>query len=244
MPQIPITSALGYIGVFFLISGVFLIISGIGVIKIEKVTIAQGRQTWALGLVLAIVGFLFLIPEVNNGIQSISPTPTATATTIPTSTGVAATNTAIPTSTGIAATNTAVLQITPASLTVYNSPGTVHLGDESKQGWTTLSGSCSKIIFTVNLPLQSLTLQLETYGAESNNSLALNGNKLGIVPSQGVLQPDIWIESPVTISLPVEKLLNGENNIEICAEKVEVQPSFSGDLDDFQIRNISIIAQP
>lgn len=94
MPQISITSALGYIGVFFLISGIFLIISGIGIIKIEKVTIAQGRQTWALGLVLAIVGFLFLIHEVNNGIQPISPT--ATATIIPTSVSAPATNIAVP----------------------------------------------------------------------------------------------------------------------------------------------------
>ena len=75
MPTIPITTPLGYIGVFFVIAGFFLVIAGIELIKIEKLTITPGRKTWGFGLLLAAIGVLFLLPEIKSPIIP-SPAPT------------------------------------------------------------------------------------------------------------------------------------------------------------------------
>jgi len=82
MPSIPVTTPLGYIGVFFVIAGFFLVIAGIELIKIEKLTITPGRKTWGIGLLLAAIGVLFLLPDIFSIIPS-SPTPTAFDTVVP-----------------------------------------------------------------------------------------------------------------------------------------------------------------
>jgi uncharacterized protein with LGFP repeats len=75
MPSIPVINPLGYIGVFFVIAGFFLVIAGIELIKIERLTITPGRKTWGIGLLLAVVGVLFLLPDIRS---SINPSPVLT----------------------------------------------------------------------------------------------------------------------------------------------------------------------
>jgi hypothetical protein len=56
MPNIPITSALSYIGVSLLLLGFFLVLTGLRIISIEKIAVAPGRKTWLLGVLLIIIG--------------------------------------------------------------------------------------------------------------------------------------------------------------------------------------------
>jgi hypothetical protein len=86
MPQIPVTSTLGYIGIFFLIAGAFLILAGLGIVVIQNITIKAGKQTWGFGFILALLGFFFLLPEINSSIRNNLPTPTPTLTETATST--------------------------------------------------------------------------------------------------------------------------------------------------------------
>src|SRR5215510_1978261 len=95
MPSIPVTTPLGYIGVFFVIAGFFLVIAGIELIKIEKLTITPGRKTWGIGLLLATIGVLFLLPDI---LSAITPSPAAVDTVSPNLTSSPSINTSIPTS--------------------------------------------------------------------------------------------------------------------------------------------------
>ena len=49
MPDVPIESPLGYIGVVFLMAGALLVLAGLDVIRIDKVTIRRSRRTWVIG---------------------------------------------------------------------------------------------------------------------------------------------------------------------------------------------------
>lgn len=82
MPSIPVVNPLGYIGVFLVIAGFFLVIAGIELIKIEKLTITPGRKTWGIGLLLATIGVLFLLPDIRSATKS-SPAPNSVDTIAP-----------------------------------------------------------------------------------------------------------------------------------------------------------------
>ncbi len=125
---------------------------------------------------------------------------------------------------------------------VYFLPSTLHLGDEDYEGWEMLIGPCALGSFYVELPLHTLTLELETFGTESHNTISLNSNEVAILPPQGIGQPNEWSESR-SVSLPINYLIQGKNTFSICSELVEIEPSFVGDKDDFQIRNIRIYVQ-
>ena len=58
MPDIPVSSPLGYIGVFLLILGIFLILAGFNIIKIQQVTVASGKKTYVFGIIFTLVGLL------------------------------------------------------------------------------------------------------------------------------------------------------------------------------------------
>lgn len=77
MPSIPIATPLGYVGVFLVVAGLSLIIAGLGILKLEKITIAPGRRTWAIGLLLAFLGVLFLMPDIRAASTTASPQPGA-----------------------------------------------------------------------------------------------------------------------------------------------------------------------
>ena len=74
--DIPISSPLSYVGVFLAILGFFLILAGSSIIKIEKVTVTTGRKTWIGGIVILILGIIFLLPDIRT--QVSSPTPKLT----------------------------------------------------------------------------------------------------------------------------------------------------------------------
>lgn len=240
MPEIPVTSALSYLGMFFLISGFFLILSGVDIIKIKKVAVKPGRRTWGFGILLAVFGAIFLLPEiVNSLLLTPSLTPSATVTSLPTADLSITVTSNLSTA---EATKTLSLSSTPVSTTVYISSDAFHIGDEELRDWPPLYGACFNIGFSVSLPVRTLTLQLETFGAEAQNPISLNGSEVAILPPQGVRAPNEW-SAIRTIYLPTNELLNGANRIAICAGLVEIAPSFAGDKDDFQIRNVQIAVQ-
>jgi len=82
VPEIPIPSSFGYVGAFLFLVGAFLVLTGFGIIKVDKVTVARGRQTWAFGLIFSVVGVLFLLFDVwkVNGLPFVTTTPTVTPT--------------------------------------------------------------------------------------------------------------------------------------------------------------------
>jgi hypothetical protein len=79
VPTLPTTNPLNYIGVFLLIGGLFLILTGLNIIKIEKITVAPGKNTLRFGILLLVFGFLFLMPEVLNTVVKI---PSATTSPV------------------------------------------------------------------------------------------------------------------------------------------------------------------
>ncbi len=82
MPDIPVNSALGYVGVFFLLSGFFLVLAGLEIFKVEKITVTPGRKTWVFGIFLAAFGLLFLLPDIFARLPK-STTPDITVTVSP-----------------------------------------------------------------------------------------------------------------------------------------------------------------
>jgi len=60
-----INSTSGLIGVVLLAIGGFMVLAGVGIISIQQVTIRQGRATWVVGAVLAVVGGFLLYPELS-----------------------------------------------------------------------------------------------------------------------------------------------------------------------------------
>ncbi len=61
--NIPIQSPLAFIGFLCLAIGAFMVLAGLDIIKIQQVTVKQGRRTWIVGLVFAVVGLVLLYPE-------------------------------------------------------------------------------------------------------------------------------------------------------------------------------------
>ncbi len=158
--------------------------------------------------------------------------------------------------TGVAAVLTAVTTLyvtlhsdkgnTKTSEVLYQREGPFHIGDEEISAWPLLHSNCIEIPFTIDSKLTSLKLELESFGAEADNPINLNGTKTAILPFQGTkkagqTRPNEW-SKPIPIKISTDKLIKGLNKLSICAEQVR-KPEFSGDKDDFQIRNISLIAE-
>jgi hypothetical protein len=74
MPEIPVSSALGYLGVFLLIAGVFLIAAGFGIIRVEKIIVTRGMKTTLFGIILAVLGAASLLPEITASLPNATPT--------------------------------------------------------------------------------------------------------------------------------------------------------------------------
>jgi hypothetical protein len=94
MPEIPITSPLGFLGIFLIISAILLIFAGSGIITIKEITlkeikiiIAKGRSTLVAGIILVVIGLLFITPDIYKTIIDIETLqPTAKITLTPTAT--------------------------------------------------------------------------------------------------------------------------------------------------------------
>ena len=80
MPSLTVNSIPSFLGVVALLAGSFLILTGLGVVKIEKITVMPGRLTWGFGIVLSIIGIVFLWPDIQSSLSNgNAPTPTSTA---------------------------------------------------------------------------------------------------------------------------------------------------------------------
>jgi hypothetical protein len=81
--NIPIGSTTGFIGLGLLLLGGFMILAGFDIIRIEKVTVRQGRTTWAIGIIFAALGLVLLLPEITSAPEvSNLEIPTTTAATV------------------------------------------------------------------------------------------------------------------------------------------------------------------
>lgn len=91
--DIPIESTSGFIGLGLLLFGGFMILAGLDIIRIEKVTVRQGRSTWGVGIIFAAIGLVLLFPELTSSPEVVNleaPTesmPTTTGTSTPDSLG-------------------------------------------------------------------------------------------------------------------------------------------------------------
>ena len=83
MPDIPVNSIIGYIGVFLLVLGIFLVLTGFSIIKIQQVTVTPGKKTWLLGIILAVAGIVSITLEISgNPVERITENHIATPTTV------------------------------------------------------------------------------------------------------------------------------------------------------------------
>lgn len=226
MPPIPISSALNYLGVFFLIFGFFLLIAGSGVIKVEKISVKPGCATLVFGAFLIIVGFAFLIPEIKSAASVPTLTPTSAVT-------VSSTDTPAPIS-------SAESELS-ASEQVYSNSSVLHLGDENYTGWEPLSGSCFKMSFVIKHPVNGLIISLQVFDTDAENPVFLNSVQVTSLPAQNEAYAQSWSD---TIKMPISNtnILQGINDLTVCSAPA-LNPDFEGDIDDFQIRDITITTQ-
>lgn len=124
--------------------------------------------------------------------------------------------------------------------------GPYHLGDETlpEPRWSQPFQPCYKIDLFLDSTVQELELVLETYGVE-NSSIRLNGQRVASLPRQpnktGEKRPNYWSKShSIVLSDKFTKL--GLNKFSLCTEPVS-NPTKKDDMDDFQIRNLKIIAK-
>ncbi len=87
MPPIPTTSVFTYLGVFLLPAGLLLILIGANIIqfRITDFVIAPGSKTSKSGIILTVLGAIFLLLEIADPFPaSVTPTPTETVIYLPT----------------------------------------------------------------------------------------------------------------------------------------------------------------
>jgi hypothetical protein len=76
--SLPVSSVLGFLGLISLGVGIFLVLTGLNIVTIQQVTVVPGKKTWTVGLIFALVGIGFLLPEILKNIPSSSSTASAT----------------------------------------------------------------------------------------------------------------------------------------------------------------------
>ena len=128
---------------------------------------------------------------------------------------------------------------------IYSDWRTYHLGDENfrSRKWAPLYGDCYLINFNHYRRGARYYLTLQYFGVESA-IVSLNGDRMEYLSPQyrGYRKrPNYW-SSRRTIPLPPSMVRWGMNELSICALPV-TRPEFPGDVDDFQIRNIELIAE-
>jgi hypothetical protein len=121
--------------------------------------------------------------------------------------------------------------------------GPFHIGDENIPGWAPLHGPCYEKEFFVDMPIGKYNLTLCRFGVEEA-VITLNDKFVCPLPEQEprprILRPNYWSDE-LTINLKTHFMVKGKNILRICAQTVK-DPDREGDIDDFQLKNIKIIA--
>lgn len=133
---------------------------------------------------------------------------------------------------------------TPRIQILHEDYQTYHLGDENfrSRKWAPLHGRCYFIKLYGLGEEARYYLSLKRFGTESA-AVFINEEPVGYLPPQyrgHRKRPNYW-STQEWIDLPSSLILRGSNLLAICASPVP-HPEFPGDVDDFQIRHIKVIA--
>jgi hypothetical protein len=123
---------------------------------------------------------------------------------------------------------------------VFQNPNQTHIGDENIRSWSKKHGQCYDIQFDYGERIDTLSLRYDVFGAEATY-VDFNGS---IIPFEsqiakvGEKRPNYWENNRKMV---IEVGAKTENRIKfrICSQLV-TEPEFPGDLDDFQLRNVSL----
>ena len=99
MPQIPVSTTLGFIGFLLILVGGFLLLAGLGIVRVQKITVQKGKQTWVLGVIFAVLGILLIVfsepLKANSNAIDLTKTPAPTIVTEVTETPAPAISTTV-----------------------------------------------------------------------------------------------------------------------------------------------------
>jgi len=144
----PVNTLTGFIGFALLVFGLFLLLAGFQIISVEKVSVTPGKRTWGLGILFALLGIVFLLPEIKELVlrenEEVPSTPYPTNTPVLMSTPTPyPTNTPIPMFTSTPyPTNTPYPTFTPIPTLVSEYIlFEDNFDDGNLNGWTIKSGS-------------------------------------------------------------------------------------------------------
>ena len=131
---------------------------------------------------------------------------------------------------------------------LYEFNNTIHIGDEefstNAREWVALQSGkeCLKIQLPDKLDAKKLLLTYEPFGLESG-FIKVNSEQPISLASQQLREykrPNYW-SLPEKIIIPVTGLTSNKNSLAICADVAPREENI-GDLDDFQLRNITVVA--
>ena len=227
-----------------ILGGIVLILLGLATLKkpiIVEMTIKARIIAFITGIGLISLGTFFFVQQIRvTEVQKLEAEVAEPVSVTPVPGVVALTPSSLPSPPPA----DAVIEDTSASVTriLYETQETYHLGDEFVQGWEKLLGECLTILFQTDLPADSLTLQFESFGISEREVVRVNGTEILIIPPMSEVATDSWSGSR-SIPIPVSLLQAGGNRLDICAAPLTLNPSFPGEKDDFQMRNITLVAE-
>jgi hypothetical protein len=117
----------------------------------------------------------------------------------------------------------------------------LHLGDQEYPEWEPVIGNCYKMSFVIRRPVNGLVISLQVFDTDAENAVRLNGVQVAVLPAQNEAYAGSWSDT-FTIPISNTQILQGNNDITICSAPA-LNPDFEGDIDDFQIRGISITTE-
>lgn len=245
MPNIPASTLYGFFGVLSVLFGVFLLLAGTGVISVGPVVVNKGRVTIGIGVLFVVVGVVLVAVDTRTSAEVSHVSAIATSTqTVTVVTPSDLTSLPVAEATSIGAEGAVALpEPTPKSVELWQADGPFHLGDEdlSDIGYEPLVGPCKDVEIDIPELATSVTMNVQTYGAEVENLVKLNGRTVGLLarrePREAGQRPHYWTEFyDVTIAGP---FVTGLNSLSICAGLLTDHPV---DLDDFQVKIGQVLA--
>lgn len=79
MPDIPVNTVTGYLGVLILLLGLFLVLTGMGIVNVQTVVVAPGKKTLVFGIIFIVLGIFSVQFEAMDSSRSqVMPTESPT----------------------------------------------------------------------------------------------------------------------------------------------------------------------